>query len=101
MDESLVLCDEVLRNYFPGLDMSYKKQNVSYDRNGTLDERFEKARLEIGNELMNCLIESNNLEFQLYDYASKKLDELISNFNNFNNKLSDFKKRCQELLFLN
>lgn len=101
MDESLVLGEELLRNYFPELDMSYITQNISHDRNGTLNERLEKGRLEIGSELMDRLIESNNLDFLLYDYASKKLDELMNNINNFNNKLSDFKKRCQELMLLN
>jgi len=97
MDESLVLAEDILRNYFPQLDLSYIKQEVSSDRTGTLNERLEKARLEIGSGLMEHLIEANNLDFQLYDHASKKLDELISNDNNFNNKLTDFKKRCLEL----
>jgi hypothetical protein len=98
MNESLVLAEEILRNYFPQMDLSYIKQNVSSDANDTLNERLEKTRLEIGSGLMDQLIESNNLDFQLYDYASKKLDELINNVNNFNNKLTDFNKRCQELL---
>lgn len=48
-----------------------------------------KARLELGDELMNSLIKSNNLDFELlYDYASKKLNDLISSLDNFVDKLA-------------
>jgi hypothetical protein len=97
MDESLTLAEDILRNYFPQIDLSYVNQNVSPGRGGTLNERLEKARLEIGSGLMEHLIEANSLDFQLYDYACTRLEELISNNNNFNNKLTDFKKRCLEL----
>jgi hypothetical protein len=97
MDESLVLAEDILRIYFPQMDLSYITQNVSPGRTGTLNERLEKARLDIGSGLMEHLIEANNLDFQLYDHASKRLDELISNDNNFNNKLADFKKRSIKL----
>jgi Sulfotransferase family len=99
MDESLVLAEDILRNYFPQMDLSYIMQNVSPDKTGTLSERLEKARVEIGCELMDHLIEANKLDLQLYDHASKKLDELINNDNNFNNKLTDLKKRCLALQY--
>jgi len=43
---------------------------------------------------MNKLIESNNLDFQLYDYVSKKLDSDIRDIDNFVYKLANFKNRC-------
>lgn len=40
-DESLVLAEDILRNYFPRLNLSYIKQNVSCDRTGSINERLQ------------------------------------------------------------
>jgi hypothetical protein len=93
-DESLVLAEERLRSYFPQIDLSYISQNSSRDRCHSLNNRLEKARLEIGDEIMDKLVESNNLDFQLYDYVSKKLENDIKDIDNFVYKLANFKNRC-------
>lgn len=96
MDESLVLYELELQKHFP-IDLSYIAQNVSKDRYGSLNERIEYTRTEIGDELFDKLIDCNHLDFQLYEYVNKRLDAMIDEVNDFHSKLIDFKQRCARL----
>ena len=37
-DESLVIAEQMLKPYFPDIDISYIQQNVSLDRRGNLEK---------------------------------------------------------------
>ena len=62
-----------------------------------MNERLEKARAEIGNKTYSELEDSNKLDFKLYLEANKILDEKLKSVENFDEKMSDFKKRCKNL----
>jgi hypothetical protein len=96
MDESLVLAEEILQNYFPDIDLAYISQNVR-NKNSSLEKRLEEGKTEIGETLMNQLITINKLDFSLYKKANTQLNLRIAKINNFNQKLNDFQKRCSEL----
>lgn len=96
MDDSLVLAEEILQNYFPEIDLAYVAQNIR-TRNPSLEKRIEEGKDEIGETLMNKLITINKWDFSLYKYANNELNLRIANINNFYQKLNDFKKRCNEL----
>jgi hypothetical protein len=97
MDESLVVAEEVLKPYFPNIDMSYVSQNVSKERASTLEERLDKAREEIGKELWNRLVKRNEQDMQVYTNANNELDNRIRSINKFEEKLTDFRQRCKAL----
>ena len=96
-DESMVYAEHFLGKYFQDLDFSYIKQNVSKERKGNLEERLEQDRLEIGNSLMDKLIENNKIDLKLYDYANEEFNRRIKKIPNFENKLFDFRERCKKL----
>jgi len=97
MDESLLYAEENLRQLFSEIDFSYVEQNVSDEREVKLNERLEKARQEIGNKTYSELEDTNKLDFKLYLEANKILDEKLKSVENFDEKMSDFKKRCKNL----
>ena len=98
MDESLVLGEQTLKLYFKDIDLSYIKQNVSAQRSGTLEERLEDAQSEIGISLMNKLISINEHDLKLYSIANEILDSRLKNVKSLDDKLMEFKSRCQSLV---
>ena len=96
-DECMVYAEHFLGKYFQELDFSYIKQNVSKERKGNLEERLEQGRLEIGNSLMDKLIEINKLDLKLYDFVNEEFNRRIKKIPNFENKLFDFRERCKKL----
>lgn len=96
MDESLVLAEEFLRQYFNKIDLSYISQNVSPDRVGGLAERLRRDGEQVGDFIVNQLETANILDFELLSFANATLDERISKVDKFEFKLLDFMKRCKE-----
>jgi len=94
-DEVMVFAEEILRPYFDGIDLSYVKKNVSKERKGNLDERIMDARNQIGDSLMNKFEEVNKMDLELYSKTNEVLDKRIKEISNFDEKLSQFKKRCK------
>lgn len=97
MDESLVLAEEVLKEYFPDIDLSYIKQNVSNERKNNLKERLLEEKNKIGKELFERLENSNYLDMKLYNETNKELDKRIKDIHNFKSKLELFQERCKSL----
>ena len=97
LDESFVVAEEVLRPHFSDIDLSYRIQNVSTERVGTLEEKIEQGRSDIGDKLMDELIEQNKLDLLLHKFTNEELDIRIKVVKNFGNKIIDFQKRCRKL----
>jgi len=97
LDESLVVAEEELKQYFEKIDLSYVKQNVSTERVGKLDDRLQQGGSDIGDTLMDELIQKNKFDSLLHEFANEELDLRIKNINEFENKLDDFKNRCKNL----
>jgi len=95
MDKSLVLIENNLKNNFPRVDFSYKKLNIS--RFGSMQENLEKEEKEVGKELMIQIKNENLYDFELYEFAKKRLLESIQQTPDFDLKLKDFIQRCKKL----
>ncbi|MCV0393503.1 MAG: sulfotransferase family protein [Nitrosopumilus sp.] len=97
LDESLVVAEEELKKFFPKIDLSYKSQNVSHDRKNTLEERINDGRKKIGENLFDKLLSFNKYDLELYNFGNDELNQKIQKIHDFNNKLIDFRNRCQKL----
>ena len=97
MDESLVIAEQLLSTYFEKIDLSYIKQNVSPDRNGTLESRLSVGKTLVGDEIWNLLIKSNDLDLKLYNEARETVNFRKQNIDNFEAKLKNFVERCKKL----
>ena len=95
-DESLVLGEEILREYFPKIDLSYVKQNVSEDRKGTLEEKIEKDKKELDESVWKELLRQNKFDLKLYEKAKNEFNIHLEKIENLNKKISDFKNRCNK-----
>jgi len=96
LDESLVLAEELLQDYFENIDLSYVKQNVSSDRKGDLNKRLEEGKSQISELLMEELINFNKLDLQLHSAVNEELNTRLKSVENFEEKLSSFRKRCEK-----
>lgn len=93
-DESMVLFEETLREYFPTINLSYKMQNINQDRNIPLHQRIEALENEIGKEVFDLLMEKNREDMILYDFAVDELKKRREVTPDFLMKLRDFNERC-------
>jgi len=100
-NESMVVFEEFLKKFFPKIDLSYIRQNIT-DKNINISIS-EKVSLFFDNlnpTLAEEILENNRYDIKLYEKANTKLDYRISKIDNFEEKLNDFNDRC-ELLKLN
>lgn len=92
-DESMVLFEDSLRKVFPGVDLSYVRQNVGRHKLGDPLDFLD----HINPDVRELLIVNNQLDMKLYDMVSAEQSALTKNFPDFEKRLDDFKKRCLSL----
>ena len=94
-DESMVVFEEYLRPFFPDIDLSYVRKNVT-DTNTELsvEEKANKILMQFDAKMQEKIKEKNKYDLELYERANILLDENIEKIDNFREKLYDFKKRC-------
>ncbi|MFT4615106.1 MAG: GT2 family glycosyltransferase [Bacteroidia bacterium] len=96
-DESIVLLENTLAPFFPGIDLSYVRQNVSADRQDSLDKRVATVREGLGEELMSEVCEKNYWDLKLYEDAQAIFAQRFSRVANADALLKDFQSRCRQL----
>jgi len=94
-DESMVVFEENLRVFFPMIDLSYIRRNVT-DSNlhESVWDKSNKLLALLENDVKMELLEANTYDMELYNRANKLLDLEIGKIENFQRKLQDFKERC-------
>lgn len=92
-DESMVLWEEYLRHFFPLIDLSYVKMNISTARSTSFNERLQSLSDELGEALVCKFKNRNQLEYQLYNLVKSKLTTAINTTPFFAEKLSAFKAK--------
>jgi hypothetical protein len=93
-DESMVFFEESLKGSFPGIDLSYIRQNI-----GSYESGLPLSFLdEISPEPREFLLDNNQLDKELHAMISSELEKKIHKIHDFDNKLDSFKKRCDSLL---
>lgn len=83
LDESLVVAEEILRNDFPEIDLSYIKRNISKNRKNSLQERLDDVESQLEKSLCEDLRKHNELDLKLYEMANKELDVRIKKIEKF------------------
>ena len=97
-DDSMVVFEHALHEYFPGLDLAYIKQNVR--SRGWLSRDFNGRVLDTQRRLGKLLAQvlaNNSFDLALYRFANQKLDEAIREIPEYDEKLVEFLQRCQHL----
>jgi len=96
-DESMILFEYALRPLIPGIDMSYRMQNVGQKAGSTGEDRLALLRKEIGEELFAQLAERNRYDLDLYDYARELFDKRLLQVVDMEADLSEFRARSAAL----
>lgn len=95
-DESSVLFEQHMAQYFKGLDLSYIPQNVANKQ--ALDiSKLDYLQEELG-DVYEDLVAANSFDLALYALANSKLDSAIDNIVGFDSLLSEYNSRCLSLL---
>lgn len=87
--ESMVLFEQNLKDYFPSIDLSYKKQNVGKRQGVSFETRIENLKKELGEDLINQVIENNKYDFMLYDEAKRLLTSRVTDLAGFDKRVSE------------
>jgi hypothetical protein len=95
-DESMVVFEQALRPYFPGLDLACVPQNVGrgvgFDE-GRLDEHYEAMLGAVYPEFLAY----NSEDLALYAVAEERLEGRIAAIPDFPEHLADFRRRSAAL----
>lgn len=96
-DESMVLFEEILRTKYPQINLSYIKQNISQDKSSNLSNSINDVMNQLDSETKKILLNENKWDFLLHRAAMEVILNRITNVSYFNQKLIDFRRRCEEL----
>lgn len=96
-DESMLLLERQLREYFPSIDLSYVPQNVTPGRTGDLGERVESVIRELGPELGREFQEQNHWDMKLYNDALAIMVERLGALGDAERLWENFRLRCANL----
>ena len=97
-DESMLMLENSLSEFFPGLDLSYMKKNVSPESQPLGPEESANALLDkLDNYVAKKLLESNAFDIQLYERANRKLDSCLGNIPELEQRKRDLMNRCSLL----
>ena len=96
-DESMLLLEHRLESWFPGIDLSYVRQNVTLDREGTLEERVNSVYAELGPDLTVEFRENNHWDMTLYENALNIFNERLGALGRTGKLLEGFRSRCEAL----
>jgi hypothetical protein len=97
-DDCMVLFEVALRPYFPDIDLSYVRQNVTKGRESSMDKRINNIFVDLGLDVSNEMLANNHWDLMLYLEAKKLIDKLISTKAQVSDLLDCFQKRCQKNL---
>jgi GT2 family glycosyltransferase len=96
-DESMLLLEHQLGEYFPGINLSYVRQNETPGRTGDLGERVESIIRELGPELGREFQEQNHWDMKLYNDALAIMVERLGALGDKQRLLESFRLRCANL----
>ncbi len=97
LDESLMLAEQVLGEHFPGIDLAYKRQNVTAGRARTLEDRHGETRDALGDGLFERITTLNQHDLQLHRFANELLDQRLAALPDRDASLTAFNARCRLL----
>ncbi len=94
-DESVVVFEEYLKEFFSNIDLSYIRKNVTDDNlESSVEEKAEKVLDQLNNSNQILVKKNNEFDMKLYTVANIQLDSKIATVVNFKMKLINFKERC-------
>ena len=94
-DESMVVFENYLKTFYPEIDLSYIRRNVTdTDPESTTEKKVTKILKILPVELRNEVIQKNYYDNMLYNVANKLLDIKIKRVEDFERKLKKFKMKC-------
>ncbi len=98
-DESMVVFEEYLTQYFSNIDLSYIRQNITNkDNKKNVEEKVKEVMDTFNPNLKEIILKKNSYDMKLYEMSNNKLDEQIAKIMNFDERLKFFKQRCKDRL---
>jgi len=97
-DETMVVFEEYLKEFFPNIDLSYVRKNVTdTSKDLSVEDKANKLLQSLDKDLQQLVLEKNAYDLELYKLANELLDEKIARIAEFQIKINDFKERCRAI----
>lgn len=97
-DDSMLVLEEKLKDYFPGLDLSYVRKNISAENpDQQLESNVSMLLSSLDEEVAEKLQKANAFDVSLYKQASERLDEELAQISDLERKKADLLGRCRKL----
>jgi len=94
-DDSMIYFEEKLKCYFPDIDLSYIRKNITDDKIELDVSQKAQMLLERMKESTKELVLMKNREdMELYEMAKEKLDRELDKIEDYERKKNSFKLRC-------
>ncbi len=94
-DESMVIFEEYMKQFFSDIDLSYIRKNTT-DKNIeiSVEEKVSTLMDSLDEVVQKQVLDNNSLDMKLYEEANRQLNDKIDSIYDFKSKLDDFKSRC-------
>ena len=95
-DESMIVLEDYLAPYFPQIDLSYVRRNVTdTDFDTSVEVKSQRLLDELPTDLARAVQEKNQLDMTLYQKANELLDQKLAAIADVGQRLAEFKERCR------
>ncbi len=95
-DESMVLFEHQLERQFPGIDLSYLKQNVLSAVEDSHRQRRDAVLEELG-DIADTVLAANEYDMRLFTAAEQKFETLLAKVHDLDTRLGDLQARNARL----
>jgi hypothetical protein len=96
--EAMLVLEEMLSDYFPGLDLAYVRKNITTDRPGqNLQASISNLMTLLDSDVKEKLQQANANDLALYQLANEQLDTMLGKISRLEEKKADLLKRCRAL----
>lgn len=97
-DDSMLVLEHKLSQVFPGIDLSYRKKNVSPEsRDVEMADAVDSLLSQLDDEVAEKLRAANAMDLMLYRQAGERLDQALAGISGLDAKRRDFMARCRAL----
>jgi|GEM_PF-670948 tetratricopeptide (TPR) repeat protein len=94
-DDSMIYFEEKLKSYFPDIDLSYIRKNITDDKmDMDVSQKAEMLLERLNENSRELVLKKNGEDIELYEMANDKLERELGKIDDHNSKKNSFKLRC-------
>lgn len=96
-NQSMVLFEDEMKEYFPALNLAYVRQNVNQSLSLSTDDKIDRVFRLLDTDATELLLDHNKYDLLLYNYVRSIFCKRVDAVCDLEQKMDAFDMRCSKL----